>query len=100
MNVIIATSKETFKAPNQLGSWLISRMFFVQKIATKEDKGMGEIPQGSCYECNFVEEQEEDGRLIVGPCIVCGIPALTYMQNMEDEGARLRKELDDLRGVS
>ena len=30
-------------------------------------------------ECTFVEEQEPSGRLIVGPCLGCGTPAMTAL---------------------
>ena len=37
------------------------------------------------HECNFPEEQEPEGRLILGPCLECGLSALDAMKQMESE---------------
>jgi hypothetical protein len=34
------------------------------------------------HECRFVEEQEPSGRLILGPCLVCGLSALDAMDQL------------------
>lgn len=33
-----------------------------------------------CTNHTFVEEQEPNGRLILGPCIECGMPALEALE--------------------
>jgi hypothetical protein len=43
----------------------------------------------SDHEHRFVEEREPSGRLILGPCLVCGMSALDAMD-------ALRQERDDL----
>lgn len=35
------------------------------------------------HECVFVEEQEPSGRLILPPCLVCGITAMDALAEME-----------------
>lgn len=42
------------------------------------------------HECNFVEEQEPEGRLNLGPCIECGIPALEAIKRADLELSKLR----------
>ena len=34
------------------------------------------LADGLEHECTFVEEQEPSGRLILGPCLSCGLPAM------------------------
>lgn len=41
-----------------------------------------------CDECVFVEEQEPSGRLVLPPCIVCGLAAM-------DALAECRERLTD-----
>ena len=51
-------------------------------------------PMGN-HECNFVEEQEPDGRLILGPCIECGIPAAEAMKEFSTTKELLRETQDN-----
>lgn len=37
------------------------------------------------HECVFVEEQEPSGRLILPPCIVCGLAAMDALEQMKEE---------------
>lgn len=34
------------------------------------------------HECVFVEEQEPSGRLILPPCLVCGLTALDALEQL------------------
>jgi hypothetical protein len=37
------------------------------------------------HECVFVEEQEPSGRLILPPCLVCGLPAMEALEQLRQE---------------
>lgn len=37
------------------------------------------------HECVFVEEQEPSGRLILPPCIVCGLAAMDALEQLRAE---------------
>jgi hypothetical protein len=37
------------------------------------------------HECVFVEEQEPSGRLILPPCLVCGLTALDALEQLRGE---------------
>lgn len=39
----------------------------------------------SDHECVFVEEEEPSGRLILGPCLVCGYPAMDALLELKDK---------------
>ena len=41
------------------------------------------------HECTFVEEQEPSGRLILGPCLECGVAAIEAMADRKDRIAQL-----------
>ncbi len=43
------------------------------------------------HECNFVEEREPEGRLILGPCIECGIPAAEAIKEFSTTKEILRE---------
>lgn len=43
------------------------------------------------HECAFVEEQEPNGRLILCPCLVCGLSAMDAMADLK---AKLPPVLD------
>ncbi len=34
------------------------------------------------HECRFVEEQEPEGRLVLGPCLTCGLSAMDAMEQL------------------
>lgn len=34
------------------------------------------------HECVFVEEQESSGRLVLPPCIVCGLTAMDALEQL------------------
>jgi hypothetical protein len=34
------------------------------------------------HDCTFVEEQEQSGRLILGPCLECGLPAMEIAEQL------------------
>lgn len=40
------------------------------------------------HECVFVEEQEPSGRLVLPPCIVCGVTAMDALLQLRDEAQR------------
>lgn len=40
------------------------------------------------HECVFVEEQEPAGRLILPPCIVCGLSAMDALEQLRQETGR------------
>lgn len=42
------------------------------------------------HECVFVEEQEPSGRLVLPPCLVCGLAAMDAMGRLQAERERLR----------
>ncbi len=42
------------------------------------------------HECVFVEEQEPSGRLILPPCLVCGVTAMDALD-------QLRRDRDEAR---
>lgn len=35
------------------------------------------------HECVFVEEQEPSGRLVLPPCIVCGVAAMDALESVK-----------------
>jgi hypothetical protein len=58
---------------------------------------MGHLPPdqaneywGKAHECRFVEEQEPSERLILSPCLICGVSAM-------DALSQLRWELDEVK---
>lgn len=48
---------------------------------------MTTTPMSETHECVFVEEQEPNGRLILGPCIVCNLSAMDALTQVREEGA-------------
>lgn len=42
------------------------------------------------HECVFVEEQEPSGRLVLPPCLICGLAAMDALAQLRDELARKR----------
>lgn len=34
------------------------------------------------HECVFIEEEEPGGRLVLPPCIVCGLPAMDALDQL------------------
>ena len=43
-------------------------------------------PAADEHECTFVEEQEPSGRLILPPCLVCGLTAMDALEQLRDRG--------------
>jgi len=44
------------------------------------------------HECVFVEEQEPSGRLVLPPCIVCGLTAMDALEQLRQELAEFGAE--------
>ena len=47
------------------------------------------------HECNFVEEKEPDGRLILGPCIECDMPAAEAIKELSTTKELLKETQDN-----
>lgn len=49
------------------------------------------------HECNFVEEQEPSGRLILGPCLICNVSAADAIKLAGEKIEKLHSSLDSIR---
>ena len=48
------------------------------------------------HECTFAEEKEPSGRLITTPCLICGLPALSALEELKLQRADWRLERIEL----
>jgi hypothetical protein len=56
--------------------------------------------QGDEHECQFPEEQEPSGRLILTPCLECGLSAFDALKQREVENKALREQLHEKKEYS
>lgn len=51
------------------------------------------------HEHRFVEEQEPEGRLILAPCLICGLSAMDAMDQLREERDKLQENALTLIGL-
>ena len=51
------------------------------------------------HECNFVEEQEPEGRLILTPCIECGVSAADAIKDAKSQLSEFQSRIASLEQV-
>ena len=54
-------------------------------MASDEQAYALDLTGATAHECVFVEEEEPLGRLILPPCITCGLTALDALEQMRQE---------------